>query len=72
MYLIGLCDWHHNGNPGDRNRVRLRRWLGPSYAREAQAFRETFGEDDYLLEVQEALIRRYRELTSIQPARAVG
>ena len=72
MQTIGLCDWHHNGRTGGRDRSRLRRWLGPSYAGEAAAFRETFGDDHFLLDVQEQLIRKYRELTSIQPRRVAG
>lgn len=68
LSTIGLCPWHHRGITNASGRERLRRWLGPSYALEPTAFRETFGDDAFLLEAQDQLIASYRALTSIRPA----
>lgn len=54
---IGLCKWHHVGNPEGRNEATLFRMLGPSYFKHARQFREVFGSDDELLAEQNQLIR---------------
>ena len=51
-YTIGLCSYHHrNASPP---------WpsfdCGPSYAAQPRAFRERFGDDDFLLAYQNGLI----------------
>lgn len=66
-YIIGLCTWHHRGESDKPNKARMRKWLGPSYAREPAAFRETFGDDDFLLDAQNQLLAAYQKATSIQP-----
>lgn len=67
MATIGLCPWHHRGVPNTCGRQRLRQWLGPSYAHEPVTFRETFGDDAFLLQAQDQLIASYRALTGIRP-----
>ena len=68
MATIGLCPWHHRGIANNCGRQRLRQWLGPSYAQEPVTFRETFGDDAFLLQAQDQLIASYHALTSIRPA----
>lgn len=56
-YTIGLSCWSHRGIPlPGWSEERCREVLGPSYALEPRAFRETFGQDDYLLTYQNRLI----------------
>ncbi len=66
-HTIGLCTWHHRGESDHPDKTRLRRWIGPSYAREPSAFREEFGDDDFLLMAQNELLAAHRSLTSIFP-----
>ena len=66
---VGLCTWHHRGESDRSEKSRMRRWLGPSYAREPAAFRDEFGDDDFLLLAQNELLAAYRAATSIQPLR---
>ena len=58
-FTIGLSEWHHLGRPilGLTHRECEARF-GPSYARTPRAFRETFGQDDALLAMQNDLIAR--------------
>lgn len=62
---IGLCQWHHVGKTGGRDKARLRQWAGPSYAEEPVEFRAAFGDDDYLLAAQNELIAAFLRSTSI-------
>jgi hypothetical protein len=55
-YTIGLCSWHHQGNPGFNSRDMCELVYGPSYALQPKLFRETFGQDDFLLAYQNRLI----------------
>lgn len=55
-FTIGLCGWHHRGDTAFGNPELARLTYGPSYALEPRAFRETFGQDDYLLAYQNRLI----------------
>lgn len=66
-FSIGLCWWHHRGESDSEGKERMRRWLGPSYAREPGAFREEFGSDDELLEAQNRLIAAYQAIVTIAP-----
>jgi len=52
-YTIGLCTYHHRGQPDGYGHKR-----GPSYALAPKAFRATFGDDDFLLQYQNELISR--------------
>lgn len=56
-FTIGLCGWHHQGVPpmGMNERSALAN-CGPSYKLHARAFREHYGQDDSLLELQNQLI----------------
>ena len=54
-YTIGLCPWHHVGVLGDATKD------GPSYAKQARAFRERYGDDDVLLEQQNSAIERIKQ-----------
>jgi hypothetical protein len=54
-FTIGLCAWHHLGHGA---RVEMTARFGPSYYHDARAFRETFGDDDTLLAMQNDLIAR--------------
>lgn len=52
-YSIGLCSWHHRGQ---HNTASLHYSAGPSYYHEARKFREVFGDDDYLLSMQNDML----------------
>lgn len=68
-HTIGLCIWHHVGQPHDGMWPgRCRALMGPSWAREPSAFRETFGTGAALLEFQNELIAGYLQRTSIPAA----
>lgn len=59
-YTIGLCPWHHVGEPlSPMTAQQCRRCLGPSLKLESSAFREKFGDDESLLTEQNALIESY-------------
>lgn len=52
-FTIGLCLWHHRGRVFEGwSFARCRQEAGPSYAERPRLFRETYGDDDRLLELQ--------------------
>lgn len=56
-FTIGLNSWSHRGEPVCGWSIEeCERRLGPSYARNPNAFRERFGRDDELLALQNELI----------------
>lgn len=56
---IGLCPWHHVGEPPHGMTTRsMRAWVGPSLKLESRPFRQEFGTDDELLRRQNELIER--------------
>lgn len=55
-YTVGLCPYHHRGIGAPTSA------LGPSYAREAKAFRALYP-DDVLLAEQDRLIAEWRTNT---------
>jgi hypothetical protein len=61
-FTIGLCPWHHRGVPFCDNAKRCRQILGPSLAKEPIKFREEFGSDDELLDIQNDLIAKKSRL----------
>lgn len=57
-YTIGLCSWHHRGESTISTiHERVREILGPSFLHHARAFRERYGSDDELLELQDDLLK---------------
>lgn len=53
LYTIGLCPWHHVGEPIRGWTVsECRELVGPSLKLESRAFRAEFGSDDELLAEQ--------------------
>lgn len=58
-FTIGLCGWHHQGTrPQGMHEREGRKAYGPSFKLHARAFRETYGQDDELLDYQNTLIAR--------------
>lgn len=56
-FTIGINSWSHRGVPLDGWTLdECYEKLGPSYARQPNAFRETFGSDDELLALQNELL----------------
>lgn len=56
-FTIGLCPWHHVGEPINGMPANTCRWLvGPSLKLQPRAFRNEFGSDDDLLAEQNKLI----------------
>ncbi len=59
-FTICLSPWSHRGEPfGGLSEARCRELYGPSYAREPRLFRDTFGSDEELLELQNQMLRAY-------------
>lgn len=52
-HTIGLCIYHHRGYIDDSCRLAE----GPSYAKQAAMFREVYGSDAELLEIQNEMLR---------------
>lgn len=68
-FTIGLCPWHHVGEPmGGLSHSACADRYGPSYAREPRRFRQEIGSDDYLLDLQNTLIKQHLEKSSWRPA----
>jgi hypothetical protein len=69
-YTIGLCPYHHVGEPIYGMSVeQCRDVLGPSLKLHSRAFRDEFGSDDDLLARQNELIERAeRAVTGRSPA----
>lgn len=61
QFTIGMCDYHHRGAAavGSITARMMRLQYGPSYADEPEAFRETFGDDEALLALQEAALKAW-------------
>lgn len=58
-FTIGLCPWHHVGEPiAGATQKQCRIMFGPSMKHEPRAFRERFGSDDHQLRYQNYLIRQ--------------
>lgn len=57
-FSIGLCPWHHQGQPIMATEAQTRAALGPSLAHESRAFRQEFGTDDALLAEENELIKQ--------------
>jgi hypothetical protein len=60
---IGLCDYHHQGKHVVGSvfaRNCITSGYGPSLADEPRAFRQRFGSDEELLELQNKLIERWQ------------
>jgi hypothetical protein len=59
-FTIGLCKWHHRGEPIGRNalgdEIGSIHIAGPSLAEGAKTFHWEYGQDDYLLKYQNELI----------------
>lgn len=68
-FTIGLNPWSHRGEPfGGMSAARCEELFGPSYARQPRKFRQEVGSDDYLLDLQNTLIKQHLEKTSWRPA----
>lgn len=55
-FTIGLCGWHHRGCGNFLYPSVMKATYGPSYALSPRGFRETFGNDDFLLGYQNELL----------------
>lgn len=57
-YSVPLCAWHHQGYPPEgMNASEATFAMGPSLARSSKRFRETYGNDDRLLEMTNESLR---------------
>ena len=63
-YTIGLCPWHHRGVIPDTIRLgsQAELILGPSFARTPRQFHDRYGSDMELLEKQNIMLTKYREV----------
>lgn len=62
-FTIGLCPWHHQGQPiAGASEALCKALFGPSMAHEPVRFREVFGTDRQLLEYQDYRIIRAERL----------
>lgn len=55
---VGSCQWHHRGI--GRGFYANGEPMGPSYAKEARAFRSHYGSDDESLQYQNDLIEQWK------------
>jgi len=59
---IGLCPWHHRGIlKNDLGMWEMCQCFGPSMIHQRAAFRETFGTDQELLEMQNQMLAKTEE-----------
>ncbi len=59
---VCLCAWHHRAvPPAGMNSRQAEKHVGPSLARTPRAFRERYGSDVELLEMQNRLLDELRE-----------
>lgn len=63
---IGLCPWHHVGEPAPMSYDTAMILKGPSYKLHSRKFRAMFGADTYLLGLQDKYIAQ-AELLNIKP-----
>lgn len=61
MDTVGLCAWHHRGQPvfGGWNHKSHRRELGPALSEGSMAFSAKWGTDKAILEEQEKLVAAF-------------
>lgn len=58
-HSIPLCAWHHQGYPPEGMTASEATFhLGPSLARSSKRFRDTYGRDEFLLEITNERLRR--------------
>ena len=58
---MGLCLWHHRGEPGDYSRQQMGGMIGPSLAHGSYSFAEDFGSQATLVKVQDYIIQRFTD-----------
>lgn len=74
-YTVGLCGWHHRGElpldlamaMGHNATARIAAELGPSFAKEPNAFRKRYGGIPNLLKLQAAELARVCRTYVIPP-----
>lgn len=64
-FTLGLCSWHHRGEPGNMTTKEATEVLGPSLAKGSRPFHAEFGSDDDLLEIQGAILDKLNSIGSI-------
>jgi RecA-dependent nuclease len=57
MFGFALCPWHHRAVPGDDGPRAMLKMYGPSLAHGSRTFREFYGSDDELIDLQTELIK---------------
>lgn len=61
-YTIGLCAYHHQGYiPEGLTKEQAKEIVGPSLALQKKAFHEEFGDDDFLLELQNKIVNKVED-----------
>lgn len=62
-YTVILCPYHHRSiPPGNLNDKQAYERFGPSLAKRPREFKERFGDNVFLLELQNAAIEKYLEV----------
>jgi len=59
-HSMGLCLWHHRGEPGDYTRQQMGGMIGGSLAHGSRSFAEEFGTQATLVAVQDYIIERFQ------------
>lgn len=63
MDTIGLCLWHHKGQPMfEHTMEEMRTNYGPSLAEGSKLFHMEFGSDDWLLRTQNLILKQWANL----------
>lgn len=62
-FTFGLCSWHHRGVCMDGyTSSQMTAIKGPSFAKNPRAFHDRYGSDAEILEKQNLLLGKYREV----------
>lgn len=57
LFGVGLCAWHHRMVPSEGYRVtEMRAYFGPSLMDGSRLFRETYGDDNFLISLQNEIL----------------
>ena len=62
-FTVGLCKWHHQGYPWpNMTMVDMKRSIGPSMALNPRLFKQRYGSDLIMLEVQDLILTKYARM----------
>lgn len=72
-HTIGLCAWHHRGEPGAFSKTQATEHFGPALSEGTRPFHAHWGSDKHLLQLQDLMIEaatRRRSISAAGPSAA--